>query len=119
MSTTKAKKKVKTPQRGRPAGSVNQFDVNLSATIRETIERRRQFVHQRELVEILAKKIGKSKITDLDALSKKTSVILYSLKNRKAIAQFSASSSTRERFYGKPEWIKRGKVMPEFAPKES
>jgi hypothetical protein len=119
MSTTKAKKKVKTPQRGRPTGSVNKFGVNLSAVIRETIESRKRFVHQRELVEALTKKVGKSKIADPVEFARKTSVLLYSLKNRKAIAQFSASSSTREKFYGKPEWIKRGKVAPGFAPKES
>lgn len=110
-------KKAKTPKRGRPAGSVNSFDVNLSAAIREAIEVRKRFVHHRELVDALTRKVGKSKIKDPVEFARKTSVLIHSLKTRNVIAQYSASDSTRDRYYGKAEWIKRGKVAPEFAPK--
>lgn len=114
---TKAKSKKKAPVRGRPEGSVNQFSVNLSAVIRETIEARKRFIHQRELVDALVKKIGKNKVKDPVEFARKTSVLIHSLKNRNLIAQYSASTSTRDRYYGKPEWVKRGKPVPEFAPK--
>lgn len=115
MSKKKAIKLVK----GRPTGSVNAFNVNLSAFIRETIESRQRFVHQREITDALIKKIGKNKIKDKEAFSRKTSVLIYAMKNRQTISQYSASDSTRERYYGKAEWLKKGKVKPEFAPKES
>jgi len=114
---TKAKSKKKAPARGRPEGSVNQFSVNLSAVIRETIETRKRFIHQRELVDALVKKVGKTKVKDPVEFARKTSVLIHSLKNRNLIAQYSLSTSTRDRYYGKPEWVKRGKPVPEFAPK--
>lgn len=117
MSTT-TKRKSKLPQIGRPKGSVNSFGkVNLSRTIRDTIEESNRFLHQRELVKALTKKVGKSKIKDDLEFARKTSVLIHSLKTRNKIAQYSASDSTRERYYGKPEWIKSGKVKPQFAPK--
>ena len=100
---------------GRPSGSLNQYPINLSATIRTIIEDKKRFLHQREIVSILAKKAGK--VTDQEEFSKKTSVLLSALKSRNSIVQYSASDSTRERYYGNPKWLKRNKPVAGFEPK--
>ncbi len=117
MSTT-TKRKSKLPQMGRPKGSTNTYGVNLSAIIRDTINENQRFLHQREIVKVLTKKVGKKNIADEMEFARKTSVLIHSLKTRNQITQYSISDSTRERYYGKPEWIKSGKVKPQFAPKD-
>jgi len=105
------KKKIK---QGRPVGSFNQYPINMSATIRDIIEKKNRFTHQREIVTELSKRVGK--VEDPISFAKKASVLIYSLKNRKLITQYSASGSTRMKFYGNPKWLKRNKPIEGFAP---
>lgn len=116
-TTTVKKTAVRKKKRsiGRPAGSKNQFPINLSGAIREIIDEKKCFVPRSEILEKLTKRIGKVK--DPVEFAKRTSILIYSLKERNEIASLPTKESVRERFYGRPEWLKRGKVIPSRKPK--
>lgn len=99
---------------GRPAGSVGQFNFNLSATIRQVIEKENRFLHQTEIVKHL---LRKAKPEDLKVFKSKTSVLIQAMKKSGKIADFVESDNTRGHYYGKSEWLKRGKPVAAHAPK--
>jgi len=118
VTKTPAPKKAaaKKPTRGRPKGSKNQFGISLSSTIREIISKKGRFMHQREIVDVLLTKIGK-KVTDPSKFGMKTSVLLFAQKNNEKLAQYSVSGSTREKYYGMPDWLgKNNKPKPARKP---
>lgn len=95
---------------GRPAGSKNQFGINLSKTIQEIITKKGRFMHHREIVTALSKKAGTVK--DPVQFALKTSVLLYTQKRNNALAQHSEASSTRDKYYGLPEWLNKRNGKP-------
>ncbi len=111
------KTKAKARKQGRPKGSKNQYDVNLSKSIQEIVGKRKRFVHQREIAKALAK-AAKVKEKDEEQFGKKTSVLIQSLIKRNLLSAYARSSSTRERFYGLPAWMKKGKPVSTYAPAE-
>jgi hypothetical protein len=117
-ATATAKKPVTAKKRsaGRPKGSTNRYDFNLSATIQEAIKRKGRFTHQRDIVAELAKKAGK--VEDPVAFARKVSVLLFAQKSSKKLVQFSQSDSTRDKYYGLPGWLaKNRKPLPGKQPK--
>lgn len=111
MATKTAKKKTV----GRPTGSKNKYKVNLSATIQEIISKKGRFMHQSEIVSSLVKKVGT--VEDPIAFARKTSVLLYVQKENQNLAQYAVSTSTRDKYYGLPEWLNKKNRKP-FAGKE-
>lgn len=103
---TTAKKKTV----GRPTGSKNKYNVNLSATIQEIISKKGRFTHQREIVSALVKKVGT--VEDPLAFARKTSVLLYIQKENQSLAQYAISDSTRDKYYGLPEWLNKKNRKP-------
>lgn len=110
MSTTRSRTKSK-PKAGRPVGSINQFNINLSSVIQDTVTNANRFLHQREIAEALIKVVGKKKVSDKVEFGKRISVLIQALKNRGTLVQHSVSNSTREKYYGKQEWLKRNKPV--------
>ena len=102
---------------GRPAGSLNKHGIKLSAEIQNIIERKKRFVHQREIVEALLKNKKLGNVPDEKAFKLKTSVLLQSLMTKSKVAQYSASDSTRDKYYGLPSWMKKNKPVAGTAPK--
>lgn len=101
------KKKAQKKSVGRPSGSPNKYNFSLTAAISEIIKKKGRFTHQREIVSALAKKAGK--VDDPMAFARKTSVLLYTQKENKRLAQYAASSSTRDKYYGLPEWMAKNR----------
>lgn len=91
---------------GRPSGSPNKYKFNLTSAIEEIIKRKGRFIHQREIAEALLKKAGK--VEDPIAFARKTSVLLYTQKGKR-LAQYATSSSTRDKYYGLPEWMAKNR----------
>lgn len=120
MATTSSKKtttKSRKLKRGRPLGSVNKHGIKLSAEIQSIIERKKRFVHQRDIVEALLKNKNLGEVTDEKAFKMKTSVLLHSLLTRQKLSQYSVSGSTRDKYYGLPTWLKKNKPVQGTAPK--
>ena len=111
-----SKKPAKVKGVGRPKGSKNQYGIGLSSAIREIISKKGRFMHQRELVQALLTKVGK-KVSDPTKFGMKTSVLLFAQKNNEKLAQYSISGSTREKYYGMPDWLdKNDKPKPTRKP---
>ena len=108
---------VKKLQRGRPTGSLNQHGIKLSAEIQNIIERKKRFVHQREIVDALLKNKKLGEVTDEKVFKMKASVLLQSLLKSNKVSQYSVSDSTRDKYYGLPTWLKRNKPVAGTSPK--
>nr|WP_298655909.1 hypothetical protein [uncultured Flavobacterium sp.] len=102
---------------GRPVGSTNKHGIKLSAEIQNIIARKKRFTHQRDIVEALLKNKNLGDVNDEKAFKMKTSVLLQSLLTRNKLSQYSASDSTRGKYYGLPEWLKKNKPVEGTAPK--
>lgn len=110
LTTKKTASKKKAKKVGRPLGATRQFNFSLTAEIHDIINRKGRFTHQREIVSALAKKAGK--VEDPIAFARKTSVLLYNQKQTERIAQYSVSDSTRDKYYGLPEWVNKKSRKP-------
>lgn len=103
---------------GRPIGATAKHDINITSEICNIIEKKKRFMHQREIANELIKKAKVNGEDEVKDLRRTTSVIIQHLKRSKRVAQYAASLSTRERYYGLPKWLKHKKPVAGTSPKK-
>jgi hypothetical protein len=96
-------------QRGRPVGAKAAFKGNLTQSIYDVVVNKKRFVHNRDIADVLTKKVPHSDRADF---SKKLSVLLASLKRQGRLVTVNEGGYRKSMYWGLPDWVNAdGRIM--------
>lgn len=95
----------RTGKRGR--SSKNAEKPGLTQLIMETVKQKRKFLHQREIVQLLAKKFPDEEMADF---SKKVSVLLAALKRQGRVVTLKSGNANKSMLWGLPEFSRKSRT---------